>query len=533
MKIALVISSCLVVVKAVCQPTVDVTPPVKNITVYQSGAMITNEVKVKVPEGRSIVVFHGLPSRIDEQSIELASTGNLTILSVSNHTDYINARTKSGKMLIWQDSLNMLNEKLEKTNNGIDILNDSKKMLDANRTVGGANTGTTVSNLKAMYDYYVKQVNEIDDSLIGMRKRQKYYMAKIAKVQGEVYEWRSNTDTITSQVEALISSDQSQSVSFRISYVTNDAGWYPSYDLRVSGDGKTTGLTYKANVYQHTGEDWKDADITLSTANPQVSQTAPVLNPWFLQLYVPVTYNYRYAPAPAAAGVASEDRAASKNEEYQQNIPVANSTSENQIAVVEFHISVPYPLPSDNKPHMFVIKDYELNPIYRYRSTPKMDLAAFLMADVTDWDKLDLQPGSVNIYYGGAYVGKTTIDTQNPADTLSFSLGRDKKIVVNRDKIKEFSATKWFGASKQQTFGYTISVHNGHSDTLSVQVFDQVPLSTDKDIQIEVLDKGGASLDPATGKLTWKIFLKANETKKLTFSYSVKYPKDKTIRNLW
>lgn len=521
-----------IAVNAMGQSVIDVTPGVKNITVYQSGAMMTNEVKVKVPAGRSTVVFHGLPSRIDEQSIELASTGNLTILSVSTHTDYLTARAKSGKMRIWQDSLDMLNDKLERTNNGIDILNDSKKMLDANRTVGGANTGTTVSNLKAMYDYYVHQVNEIDDSLIGMRKRQQYYNAKIRKVQGEVDEWRRNTDTITSQVEAVISSDQSQSVSFRISYVTNDAGWYPSYDLRVSDDGKTTNLTYKANVYQHTGEDWKDADITLSTANPQVSQTAPVLNPWFLQLYTPVTYNYKYAPAPAA-GVVEDREEAAKNETYQQNVPVATSTSENQIAIVEFHIDVPYPLPSDNKPHIFVIKDYQLTPTYRYQAIPKLDLAAFLMADVTDWDKLDLQPGEVNIYYSGAYVGKTTINTQNPGDTLSFSLGRDKKIVVNRERIKKFSATHWIGSSKVQTFGYTITVHNGHSDTLSVEVFDQVPLSTDKDIQIEVLDKGSAALDPATGRLTWKIFLKAGETKKLTFSYSVKYPKDKVIQNLW
>ena len=179
------------------------------------------------------------------------------------------------------------------------------------------------------------------------------------------------------------------------------------------------------------------------------------------------------------------------------------------------------------------IKNLNINPVYRYRSVPKLDEAAFLMADITQWENLNLLPGEVNIYYSGAYVGKSYLNTQNTSDTISFSLGRDKKIVVKREKVKDFSATKWIGPSKSQTFGYTISLHNGHNDSLSVELLDQVPLSTDKDIVIELIDKGGASFDIATGKLKWKITLAAGESRKLTFSYSVKYPKDKTIQNLW
>src|SRR6185312_1870502 len=468
------------------------------------------------------------PSRIDVQSIQLASSGDLTILSVSNHQDFLTSRKKNGKMLAWQDSLDMLNENLERIRNGIDILDESKKMLDNNRTVGGVNTGTSVTNLKPMYDYYVHQVTHIDDSLILLRKKEKNLGARIGKIRIEMNEWRSTTDTLTSEVEALVSSDQAQTGTFRLSYLTYEAGWAPSYDLRVKGLKDPTKLAYKASVYQHTGEDWSGVDLTLSTANPQVSQTAPTLSPWYLQFYV--AYNYGYlssarGAAPSSASLEkSEDRKADMNEQVDQpvmqNKLVENSTSENQLAVVEFHIDVPYNLPSDNKAYTVEIKNYDLKPVYRHRSTPKLDPAVFLMADITKWEDLNLLPGEVNIYYSGAYVGKTYLNTQNPNDTLSFSLGRDKKIVVKRERVKDFSATKWIGSSKSQTFGYTISLHNGHTDSLSVDVFDQIPLTTDKDIVVEVLDNGGAQYEAATGKLTWKISLAAGETKKLTFSYS-------------
>jgi uncharacterized protein (TIGR02231 family) len=523
-------------VNAFSQATVDVTPSVKSVTVYLSGAVITHEVKVDLAGGQNNVVFHGLPSRIDAQTIELASSGDLTILSVSNHRDYMTARKKEGRTKEWQDSLDMLNENLERINNGMDILNESKKMLDNNRTVGGVNTGTTVTNLKPMYDYYVSKVTRIDDSLIYLSKKAKNLNARINRIQTEMNEWRNRTDTLTSQVEALVSSDKAQTVTFRISYLAYDAGWNAVYDLRVSRLKEPAKLAYKANVFQHTGEDWKEVSLTLSTANPRVSQTAPVLNPWYLQYYIPATtYNYQNGAtmeAPmAAAGNANHLADVEKSEVVEQR-PIANTTSENQVNV-EFHIDVPYSLPSDNKPHVVEIKNYDLNPIYHNRSVPKLDPSVFLMADITQWENLNLMPGEVSIYYSGAYVGKSYVNTQNPDDTLSFSLGRDKKIQVKRERVKDLSATKWIGATKSQAFSYTISLYNGHSDTLSVDVSDQVPLTTDKDIQIDVLDKGGANLDATTGKLSWKVFLKAGETKKLTFSYTVKYPKDKTIQNLW
>jgi uncharacterized protein (TIGR02231 family) len=227
----------------------------------------------------------------------------------------------------------------------------------------------------------------------------------------------------------------------------------------------------------------------------------------------------------------AKERSVSAESNNYVSAPVASTTNESQLTV-EFHIDLPYTLPTDGKTHSVDVKKYELPAMYRYQSTPKLKPDAFLMADVADWQNLDLMAGQVNIYYAGAYVGKSYINAQSTSDTIGFSLGMDKKIAVKRERVKELSSTKFIGTNKTQAYAYSITVRNSHTDSVKIEIYDQVPVTTDKDIQIVVTDNGGAQQNTDTGKLTWKISLAAGESKKLTFSYYVKYPKDKVVQNL-
>lgn len=541
MKNNLLFAALLVASTTFAQNSIDLTPPVKSVTVYLRGAVVTHEIQASLPEGKSTVVFHGLPSNIDKGTIQLASNGDITILSVTAYEDYLNESKKNQRTKKWADSVNVLNDELERLQNNMAIMKEGNDMLNNNRNTAGANTGTNAVTVKAMYDYYMREMEHIDDSLMLMHKKEKMLQGKLAKIENEMNEWRSRTDTLASDVEAIITTDHAQNLGFRLSYLTYEAGWSPEYDLRCKDLKHNCQLSYKANVYQHTGDDWTNIDLTLSTTNPEVSQTAPTLNPDYLSF---VNYNgYRNsggldvaAAAPMAMNEvvvldkSKEEEKKYTNNEYK-NTAVASTTNESQLAV-EFHIDVPYTLPTDGKAHMVDVKKIDLPAIYRNQATPKLNQSAFLMADVIHWQDLDLMPGNVNIYYAGAYVGKSYINTQSTTDTISFSLGMDKKVVVKRERVKELCSTKWIGSNKTQTFAYTITLRNTHTDSLKIEVYDQVPVTTDKDIVIEVLDKGGASQEADSGKLTWKIALAPGETRKLTFSYSVKYPKDKAISGL-
>ena len=130
------------------------------------------------------------------------------------------------------------------------------------------------------------------------------------------------------------------------------------------------------------------------------------------------------------------------------------------------------------------------------------------------------------------YVGKTMINPSQTSDTLNLSMGRDKKVSIKREKVVDKSGTKFLSSKKEQTFTYDITVRNNKKEAIIMLLKDQYPLSSDKEIEIELLQKDGAKANLETGILTWDLDLKPNETKKIRISYLVKYPKDKIIGNL-
>jgi uncharacterized protein (TIGR02231 family) len=202
--------------------------------------------------------------------------------------------------------------------------------------------------------------------------------------------------------------------------------------------------------------------------------------------------------------------------------------NDNQMDVV-FDIDIPYDVPSNGKEQSVELKKYEMPCVYQYYAAPVADKETFLLGQMQGWEKLNLLPGEASITVEGTYIGKSFIDPGSVQDTLSLTLGQDKRIVVKREKINDFSSVKFLGSNKKEVFTYEITVRNNKKDKAQILLKDQYPISTDKDIEDELLESGGAAVNKDTGVLTWRLALGAGETRKIRISYSVKYPKDKAV----
>ncbi len=196
---------------------------------------------------------------------------------------------------------------------------------------------------------------------------------------------------------------------------------------------------------------------------------------------------------------------------------------------VTFDIDLPYDVPTNGKAQTAVLKEYQVPATYQFYTVPKLDKEVFLLAQIADWEKLNLLPGEANIIFEGTYIGKSFIDPSSTQDTLNLTMGRDKRVVVKREKLMDFSSIKFLGSNKKQTFTYEITVKNNKKEAVNILLKDQYPLSQNKEIEVELLQSDGASVNTETGVLNWKLQLAPNESKKVRISYSVKYPKDKTL----
>lgn len=207
-------------------------------------------------------------------------------------------------------------------------------------------------------------------------------------------------------------------------------------------------------------------------------------------------------------------------------VPIAQV--ENQ-TTVNFEVKTPYTIKSDNKNYTVDIEFYDLPAIYQYYCVPKIDKDAFLIAKIIDWEKYSLLEGEANVFFEETYVGKTLLDVRYASDTLEISLGRDKKVSVNREKIKDFTTKQFIGNKKEETRTWKTTVKNNKNQEINMIVLDQVPVSTAEDIEVNVLNISGAKHDLETGEIKWEFTLKPVDKRELDLKYSVKYPK---FRNL-
>lgn len=212
----------------------------------------------------------------------------------------------------------------------------------------------------------------------------------------------------------------------------------------------------------------------------------------------------------------------------EESAPLPTNQIENQTSV-EFEIKTPYTVYSDNKNLTVEMDNYELPAEYEYYSIPKIDKDAFLLANIVNWEKYNLLEGEANIFFENTFVGKTILDVRYVSDTLNISLGRDKNVIVSREKVKDFNKKQFFGTKKEDSRAWKITVKNNKKQTINFVLLDQIPVSTMEEIEVIPDNLSGGTLNKDNGEVKWKFSLKPSTKNELELQYKVKYPKDKSL----
>ena len=524
------------------QKPVFTTAKVKAATVYFNAAEITQSATVNLPAGTSEIVVKNVADYLNEGSVQIGAPATLTVLSVQFTTNYISEfepDETSPALKRVRDSITIVKKELEKTA----TLKASEfkilELLDKNNQVYGQQSGLSVAELVKMVDYYKAKRNETSNTINALTDKEQKLNELFSKLSSRLEtNTREAEKTSAGKLVLQVMNEQAGNVALDISYLTGNASWTPFYDLRADNTTDPIDMLYKAQVVQQTGIDWKKVKLTLSSGVPNQNNQAPQINPWFLQ-YSPniATSLQGMVPGIQIRGLASSDKEQLNEVVVEGYRSKASSVSanttiiENQLSV-SFDIDIPYDIASNGKKHSVTLKEIKLPATYRHFSVPKAEKEAFLMAVINDYSKYNLLKGEANIIFDGMYAGKTFIDPNQTTDTLRLGMGRDRKISIDREKVVEKSGTKFLSSRREQTFTYDVTIRNNKKETAQIVVKENYPISTDKEMEIELLESSSADVNKETALLQWDIKLKPGETKKLRISYKVKYPKDRSIINL-
>ncbi|MFM7903086.1 MAG: mucoidy inhibitor MuiA family protein, partial [Bacteroidota bacterium] len=382
------------------------------------------------------------------------------------------AITKQIKQL--EDSLTELDFRESEIAERLASLSLEKDMIVKNKLAKGEGKSDSLEVLIKAMEFFHKRLGELN-ALIAKAKRDKFQLeANSNEVTQKLNELRAYKDDTEpeipyqpdNQVVVTISADAPATGVVELSYMVSAAGWTPSYDLRASNTTEPVKLTYKANVYQSTGEDWKNVRIKLSTSNPNRSHIKPSLPIWYINYYTAqratAAGSIRGARPQSTdnAGYITKDMEEDMSKRLMELSPAESAANYSQIvetmANVEFAIKLDYDIPSDGNSHVVSVKTESLAASYVHYLVPKIESEAFLLARVTGWENLNLLPGNANLFYDGTYVGQTVINPNVINDTLDLAMGRDQAITVTRTRMKDKESNKLLGTDITKTVAYEL-----------------------------------------------------------------------------
>ncbi len=655
--------------------TITTNSDIKRVVVFLKGAQVNRSAKCILKSGKNIINFTKLTSQLDEKSVQVKSDESVAIQSVNFTVNYMDSLNRKNTIKKLQSELQKLTNDHKLLESKIYVLNQEQDLLKKNQVLGGDKKVINTDELKIASAYYREQLTQI----IKLRKKVKDEIKdtkeKQRAINQQLNELNQKKALPVGEILVIAYVTEPKEFNFSIEYFITEAGWKPKYDVRAESVSKPAILSYKADVFQNTDDDWSNVQLILSSSNPSLGGTKPVLKSWVIDVdkqYSSIQDNSNYdnsvkyyddlkndysspitvdsemtitgiiadsdggaipganvrvegfsdvgtitdldgkyslnVPEGAqklvisfvgmkteslpitgsivdgvlenedvgidevvvtALGVSREKKAIGyavttlvndglgnfvpenslagrasgiqvrgnsslgglnlnlsklfkrKRKLIGKSLVGLNSVKENQTSV-QFVLDKPYTIPSDNKNYSVDIEKYEIPVHYQYSTVPKIDETAFLQAELTGWEKLNLISGRVNIYFEGSFVGNSNLDVNNTKDTLGISLGRDKSIIIDRKLKKDFTHKQVLSKGKVVEYAWEITVKNTKSDSVSLTVEDQIPVSFFKNMEVELLENSNAEYDKLKGELKWNLKLEPYEKKTLNFTYRIK-----------
>ncbi|GAB4346185.1 MAG: mucoidy inhibitor MuiA [Flammeovirgaceae bacterium] len=525
------------------------------VTVFADRALVVRTAKVELVEGEHHLVFEQLPNTVDAKSVQVSGLGDAILANVKFKKEFL-PEIKETEFKILEDYKIQLADKLEDIERESERLEKEKGLLEEIlKKITSPNEQVEKLDLDPekwlkMMDFYRERLANIDKLLIenerSSRKTKNEYDA-LVKQLNQLGAQKLKEKNL---VEVVVQMKTKGELMLELSYVVNNASWYPVYDLRVNSDSKKVNITYHAVIKQTTGENWQDVSLKISTAKPQIGGRHPELTPWRLNIYKHIHH--------AKAGITESEISVQrllKPEEIMAMTNIAPMPSGSAQPVIEkpkaiaetgatavfFNISGNHTIKNDGTEQKVVILIADFQGHFRYSTVPKLSPYCYLKASIKNETPYPFLAGEANIFLDNNFVATSKIDTVAPSEDFWAFLGIDEGIKVEYKLVKKYEKQEGGLISKKtrlMIFEYQTKIKNHKSSQEEIVIWDQLPIAENASIKVHLIEPVYKE-DTETLKknefeaLKWFYKLKPNEEIIIPFKFSVEYPYDAEIDGLY
>ena len=542
-------TSLVLVTTALASPSwaadVDTTSAIDTVTVYPDGATVTRVIALDLASGDSTLVARDFPLSLDPSSIRVEGEAGakLTIGTIDARPPRAAPPVNLPEL---DKRIEALKDQRADLQGAIDSAAARRKFAQHFAEASPAGLGDKgearpIAEWRAAFTAVAEEIATADTAIRDAARKQREIDRQIAQLEAE----RSAKPPSKLEVRIDVASAAATKATLRVTYAVRNARWLPLYDARLDTGAKDRKpqleLVRRAEVTQSTGEDWSNVTLGVSTVRIGRGGSAPELGSLVAQ--------YPQVPKPMALGAASEAARPAPMTRQAQSPAMAKvvdaverERADEQQAVAEigdfqatFKIPGRVSLGAAEGAKSLKIASVTMPADLAVRAAPVMDPTAFLEASFKQTDDTTLLPGKVAIYRDGVFVGRGKLSASAKDDIVRLGFGADDKVKIERAVLKrnEGSAGLIVTTSKTDERSFKTTIRNGHDFPIRVAIEDQLPVSENEDIAVEMLPSTtpptASNIRDKRGVLEWSFEAKPGEVKDINFAWRVRWPKDKSM----
>ena len=522
------------------------------VTVYPRGAEITRLANLELEEGDHTLTLDNLPGTIDPHSIRVEglSSGGLQIASVDSKTVHVSDdEATAGERRRIESQIEALRDRHAALDQLIADATYQKKLLQELATKpfslqGNGDKPVSVSSdeFGNMFDLVSARLTALSKTVLDANIQKREVSKDISELQNTLSELAPK-QRVKTVVTVHLTSAAAGEGQFKLRYKIAEAGWQPYYEARLDSTAESKSdnftLVRRAEVTQHTSETWNDVKLTLSTARPTGSTSAPEIHPEIISLVE--------ERRKRETGVLNMMSPRSADEKYDESDVLADRPAPAQMLEAEavmagfqalYAIQGRVDVDNAGTAKKVRISSDEMSAQLAVQAVPKLDTNAYLTANFTLDGEAPLLRGRVMLFRDGVYMGNGVLPTLSPGEDHRLGFGVDDLVKVERVEVKrQTSETGLISTDTVDERSWAITVKNLHDQVMPVTIFDQLPYSTHEDIEVELLTGSTRpterNVEKKRGVLAWTYEMEPNKNIAINFGYRITRPENVEFRVGW
>jgi len=522
---------------------------VSAVTVYGQGATITRTMHFDVPAGRHNLLIADIPYEFAQETLQFMGGEGLLInasqiISQRPTLDSQQAERREeleDRIASLEAQMRIKQEDAAAAGLVINAANARIKLLDSiggqqAQSAAGALEAQTISaeTLTALVALVgTETLNALQDAqaarteIAAINRDMQDLQKELQKAREELARLIEPSDW-SHGVSLQVSAETATSGALQISYVVDEAGWHPVYRFMLNTEAEIIVIKRSVTLAQHTGENWDDAAITVSTATPFS----------YGEFSLPYSNIARYETPPPPV----EMRLSASADGITFAAPQVMAMEEPArmgAAPVSFQgITATYALPEGT----FVSGDREETTVALSENNFEVDISArasmgndaYVMAEWQNSSDEPFLPGLATFFRDGAFVSDSGVEMVAAGATAALGFGKIDGLQVKRTTLRrEDGSSGVLTTANDRVVAYALSVENVSNRAWDIVLYDRVPVSEQEELIVDWSARPRpteADVDGRRGVIAWEFALESGARKAINLSYELQWPEGHELR---